>query len=103
MRRSVAALSLPPFRMATPSILDHCSRRWSPATSEADPKRIRRTRWRRETILCAMDSERLVERYFDAWIAHDAPAIVSTFADGGTYSDPTTPVALVGDAIGEYA
>ena len=50
-----------------------------------------------------MDTQRIVERYFDAWIAHDAPAIVSTFAEGGTYVDPTTPAALVGHAIGEHA
>ena len=75
----------------------------APATSEGDPKGIRRTLCRRESILCPMDRERIVERYFDAWIARDALAIVSTFTDGGTYLDPTTPVALVGDAIGEYA
>ena len=78
-------------------------RQLAPATSEVDPKGIRRTLCRRESILCPMDRERIVERYFDAWIARDALAIVSTFTDGGTYLDPTTPVALVGDAIGEYA
>lgn len=29
-------------------------------------------------------------KYFDAWNAHDADAIVRTFADDGTYWDPTT-------------
>ncbi len=43
------------------------------------------------------------QRYFDAWNAQDAPAIVATFAPGGTYQDPTTPGPLTGDAIGHYA
>jgi len=29
--------------------------------------------------------------YFDAWNRRDPAAIVSTFAEGGTYSDPTVP------------
>ena len=41
-------------------------------------------------------------QYFDAWNARDADAIVRTFADGGTYCDPTTD-AISGDAIGENA
>jgi steroid delta-isomerase-like uncharacterized protein len=41
--------------------------------------------------------------YVDAWNRHDAPAIVATFADGGTYTDPTTPGPLTGAAIGDYA
>jgi steroid delta-isomerase-like uncharacterized protein len=43
------------------------------------------------------------EAYADAWNRHDADAIVATFADGGTYNDPTTPGPLTGAAIGEYA
>jgi steroid delta-isomerase-like uncharacterized protein len=43
------------------------------------------------------------QRYFDAWNRHDAAAIVATFADGGTYTDPSTPGPLTGDAIGAYA
>lgn len=42
-------------------------------------------------------------RYFDAWNARDAAAIVAAFAPGGTYVDPTTPGPLLGDAIGAYA
>ena len=45
----------------------------------------------------------IAQRYFDAWNHHDAAAIVATFADGGTYSDPSTPGALSGAAIGAYA
>ena len=41
-------------------------------------------------------------QYLGAWNAHDADAIVKTFAAGGTYRDPTTD-ALSGDAIGENA
>lgn len=44
-----------------------------------------------------------VQRYFDAWNAHDAEAIVATFAEGGTYEDPTTAGPLAGDAIGTNA
>ncbi|HEY7447315.1 MAG TPA: nuclear transport factor 2 family protein [Vicinamibacterales bacterium] len=50
-----------------------------------------------------MDRERLVQRYFDAWNAHDARAIVSTFSKNGTYADPTTPGPLSGEAIGQNA
>ncbi len=45
----------------------------------------------------------VVRRYFDAWNAHDAAAIVSTFAPDGTYEDPASGGALRGDAIGTYA
>lgn len=42
-------------------------------------------------------------RYFDAWNQHDAEGIVATFAEGGTYSDPTTGGPLRGPAIGANA
>jgi steroid delta-isomerase-like uncharacterized protein len=42
------------------------------------------------------------KQYLDAWNAHDADAIVKTFATGGTYCDPTT-AELSGDAIGANA
>jgi steroid delta-isomerase-like uncharacterized protein len=45
----------------------------------------------------------VAQRYFDAWNQHDAEAIVATFADGGTYADPTTPGPLTGAAIGAFA
>lgn len=50
-----------------------------------------------------MNRDQFVQRYFDAWNAHDARAIVSTFAAGGTYADPTTPGPLSGEAIGKNA
>ncbi|MGC1817044.1 MAG: ester cyclase [Casimicrobiaceae bacterium] len=44
----------------------------------------------------------IASRYFDAWNARDADAIVRTFAGGGTYRDPTTG-EISGDAIGANA
>lgn len=49
------------------------------------------------------NSLQVFQAYADAWNRHDADAIVATFADGGTYSDPMTPGPLTGAAIGEYA
>jgi len=49
-----------------------------------------------------MTSMNLAKQYLDAWNAHDADAIVKTFATDGTYCDPTTDV-ITGDAIGAYA
>src|SRR6185437_10019641 len=43
------------------------------------------------------------QQYADAWNRHDAAAIVASFADGGTYSDPITSGPLTGAAIGSYA
>jgi len=48
-------------------------------------------------------SLQVFESYADAWNRHDADGIVATFAEGGTYCDPTTPGPLAGVAIGEYA
>lgn len=42
------------------------------------------------------------QQYFDAWNRRDPDAIVATFAEGGTYSDPTVQ-GLSGPAIGAYA
>jgi steroid delta-isomerase-like uncharacterized protein len=44
----------------------------------------------------------IAKKYFDAWNTHDADAIVKTFADNGTYCDPTTG-EISGDAIGANA
>ncbi len=44
----------------------------------------------------------IAKRYFDAWNTHDAEAIVKTFADNGTYCDPSTG-EISGDAIGANA
>jgi steroid delta-isomerase-like uncharacterized protein len=46
---------------------------------------------------------RVFENYAEAWNRHDADGIVASFADGGTYTDPTTPGPLTGAAIAEYA
>ena len=44
----------------------------------------------------------IARQYIDAWNAHDADAIVRTFANDGTYCDPTT-AELSGDEIGANA
>ena len=44
----------------------------------------------------------IANEYFDAWNAHDADAIVNTFAVDGTYQDPTTS-EISGDDIGTNA
>jgi steroid delta-isomerase-like uncharacterized protein len=43
------------------------------------------------------------QNYTDAWNRHDAAGIVATFAERGTYTDPTTPGSLTGAAISAYA
>jgi len=49
------------------------------------------------------DPERAARAYLDAWNARDARAIVATFAENGTYEDPTTTGPLTGSAIGDNA
>ncbi|CAN5125698.1 hypothetical protein BH18ACT10_BH18ACT10_04100 [soil metagenome] len=50
-----------------------------------------------------MDAVDVAQGYFDAWNRRDADAIVATFAEGGTYSDPNVPEGLTGQAIADYA
>jgi steroid delta-isomerase-like uncharacterized protein len=50
-----------------------------------------------------MEPEEVAQKYFDAWNARDGDAIVATFAEGGSYSDPAVPAPLTGAAIGAYA
>jgi steroid delta-isomerase-like uncharacterized protein len=50
-----------------------------------------------------MTLEEVFQRYTDAWNRHDAAGIVATFAEGGTYTDPTTNGLLSGAAIAAYA
>jgi steroid delta-isomerase-like uncharacterized protein len=50
-----------------------------------------------------MEATDVAKGYFDAWNRRDPQAIVATFAEGGTYSDPNTPGGLTGQAISEYA
>jgi steroid delta-isomerase-like uncharacterized protein len=49
-----------------------------------------------------MTSLDIVRQYLDAWNAHDADAIVKTFATDGTYRDPTTG-EISGDEIAANA
>ena len=44
----------------------------------------------------------VAQTYFDAWNQRDPAAIIATFAEGGTYSDPTVP-ALTGSALATHA
>jgi steroid delta-isomerase-like uncharacterized protein len=50
-----------------------------------------------------MDAMQVAQRYFDAWNCRDAEAIVSSFAEGGTYSDPSAGQGLAREAIAAYA
>jgi steroid delta-isomerase-like uncharacterized protein len=50
-----------------------------------------------------MEATDVAKSYFDAWNQRDPEAIVATFADGGTYSDPNAPEGLSGQAIAHYA
>ncbi len=43
----------------------------------------------------------IAQHYFDAWNRRDPAAIIATFAEGGTYSDPTVP-ALTGSALATH-
>lgn len=50
-----------------------------------------------------MQALQVAQRYFDAWNRRDGDAIVATFAEGGTYSDPEASQGLAGEAIATYA
>src|SRR5258708_34868313 len=43
----------------------------------------------------------IAQHYFDSWNRRDPAAIIATFAEGGTYSDPTVP-ALTGSALATH-
>lgn len=45
---------------------------------------------------------KIAQQYIDAWNAHDANALLKTFASDGTYQDPTTG-RITGKTIGYYA
>jgi steroid delta-isomerase-like uncharacterized protein len=45
----------------------------------------------------------VAQKYFDAWNRRDPAAIVATFAEGGTYCDPSAGQGLTGPAIAGYA
>ena len=44
----------------------------------------------------------LVEAYVAGWNAHDGSAVLATFADGGTYEDPTLPGPIGGEDLVGY-
>ena len=49
-----------------------------------------------------MSVQEAARRYFDAWNARDAEAVLDSLAADGTYADPTTPGPLSGDALGSH-
>lgn len=49
-----------------------------------------------------MKNMKIAQAYFDAWNHRDAQAILATFTEGGTYSDPITGT-ISGPAIADYA
>lgn len=53
--------------------------------------------------MSAHNAELVVTEYVEAWNDHDSDAIVETFAEGGTYTDPTVPGNVTGNRIGEHA
>ena len=50
-----------------------------------------------------MDPLAVAQGYFDAWNARDPAAIASTFAPGGTYTDPNVPGGVDAAGTAEYA
>jgi steroid delta-isomerase-like uncharacterized protein len=50
-----------------------------------------------------MNAIEVVQRYFDAWNRHDADAIVTAFAEGGTYNNPLAGQGLTGEDIRSFA
>jgi steroid delta-isomerase-like uncharacterized protein len=49
-----------------------------------------------------MSALEVAQKYFDAWNRRDAAAVLATFAEGGTYSDPSSGGRLSGDALAGY-
>ena len=49
------------------------------------------------------DKTAVVAAYFQAWDDHDTDAILATFNEGGTYSDPAAGRGLQGAAMHAYA
>ncbi|MGY1684475.1 ester cyclase [Geodermatophilus sp. SYSU D00867] len=49
-----------------------------------------------------LSAAELAERYLRGWNDHDGDAVAATFADGGTYADPTLPEPLPKTAIASY-
>lgn len=45
----------------------------------------------------------IVERYFAAWNRHDTEALLSLFAQDGTYSDPMTKGKIAGAPLVAHA
>ena len=46
-----------------------------------------------------MTHSEIVSNYFAAWNSHSVEAILSTFAEGGVYVDPTVPAGVSGEGL----
>jgi steroid delta-isomerase-like uncharacterized protein len=46
-----------------------------------------------------MSATQVVQRFFTTWNQHDTRGILTTFAENGVYSDPSTPELLTGDTF----
>lgn len=49
-----------------------------------------------------MNAVDVARNYFDAWNSRDPSAILATFVEGGTYTDPASGEALTGQSLAEY-
>jgi steroid delta-isomerase-like uncharacterized protein len=50
-----------------------------------------------------MNAIEVAQRFFNAWDTREADAILAAFAKGGTYQNPDTGQALIGQAIATFA
>lgn len=50
-----------------------------------------------------MNLIKITQQNIDAWNRHDAKAVVASYAQGATYSNPRAGAHLTGEAIGNYA
>ena len=57
---------------------------------------------RNAAILVAVDEQELIERYNDAWNAHDVDAIVALHAPGMVFENHTAGERVEGDEVGPH-
>ncbi len=50
-----------------------------------------------------MNATEVAQNNFNSWNRHDAGAIVTAYATGGTYRSPRLGHPLIGKAIGDFA
>ena len=49
-----------------------------------------------------VDEHAVVDRFYGAWNAHDATALVGLFGSNGIYADPLTRTALSGASLADH-